>query len=685
MSAFVVVDHVDQVFRLANGQSYIALKNINLEIRKGEFVTLLGHSGCGKSTLLNIIAGLAKPAAGGVLLEGRQVTEPGPERMVVFQNYSLLPWLTVRQNIALAVNKVMHQLPASERSEIVERHIKMVKLRHAADKRPGQLSGGMKQRVSIARALAIKPKVLLLDEPFGALDALTRSGLQDQLIQIAQENELTCIMVTHDVDEALLLSDRIVMLTNGPESYVGQIIDVPFARPRERLQVVNHPNYYSLRSEISYFLNQQKKSKQRKVAQAAIARNGLEKINLEIGFVPLTDCAPLVVAQEMGLFRKHGLEEVTLSREPSWKAIAEGVSSKRLDAAQMVAAMPLALTLGLGGNAPVPMVTGLVLSRNGNSITLSKKLYETGVRSLASFKALLEADPTHRHTLAMVHPASMHNLILRYWLASGGIDPDQDVNLTVIPPPQMVATMKAGNIDGFSVGEPWNAHAVAEGVGFVVANDLDLWMGHPEKVLGVREAWADQYPETHLALMKALLEACEYCDDRRNRPEIAELLAKPEYVGAKLDYIRAGFLDPYNRGNGQPPETLLRFNQFHIDMTNCPNRAEGLWILTQMARWGITPFPKNWIDILDRVRRMDVYGAAARSLDMPDVAPNRGAFTLFDGTVFDPDDPIGYLNSLSIKRDVQIQEIDIDSLVHGTVNEAATRSSDDVAPTLVAT
>lgn len=662
MTAFVVIDHVDQVFPLPNGQTYIALKHINLEIQKGEFVSLLGHSGCGKSTLLNIIAGLAKPAAGGVLLEGRQVTKPGPDRMVVFQNYSLLPWLTVRQNIALAVDQVMKHLPASERRDIVEQHIDMVKLRHAADKPPGQLSGGMKQRVSIARALAIRPKLLLLDEPFGALDALTRSGLQDQLMQIAQEHDLTCIMVTHDVDEALLLSDRIVMLTNGPESYIGQIIDVPFARPRERMAVLNHPNYYGLRSEIVYFLNQQKKAKQRKVKQAAIARNGLEKINLDIGFVPLTDCAPLVVAKEMGFFQKHGLEEVTLSREPSWKAIAEGVSSKRLDAAQMVAGMPLALTLGMGGKTPIPVVTGLVLSRNGNAITMSKRLYESGVRTLADFKGAIVADPDRVHTMATVHPASMHNLILRYWLASADIDPDRDVNLTVIPPPQMVATLKAGNIDGFCVGEPWNTHAVKENIGFVVANDLDLWVGHPEKVLGVREDWANQYPQTHLALVKALMEACEYCDDRRNRPEIAELLAKPDYVGSELDYIRAGFLDPYDRGNGKLPEQLLRFNQFHIDMTNCPNRAEGLWILTQLARWGITPFPRNWIEILDRVRRMDVYGEAARQLDWPDFEPNREPFALFDGAVFDPDDPIGYLNSLRIKREIQIEEIDIDTI-----------------------
>lgn len=663
MSAFVEVDHIDQEFPLPNGGTYVALKNIHLTIEKGEFISLVGHSGCGKSTLLNLVAGLARPVRGGVLLEGQQITKPGPDRMVVFQNYSLLPWLSVRENIALAVDEVMANLPKGERRGIVEQHIDMVGLRHASDKRPGQLSGGMKQRVAIARALAIRPKVLLLDEPFGALDALTRGGLQEQLMKIAQENKLSCIMVTHDVDEALLLSDRIVLLTNGPESHIGQILDVPFPRPRNRMEVVNHPNYYGLRSEVIYFLNQQKRAKKQKAKQvAAITRNGLEKINLEIGFVPLTDCAPLAVAKEKGFFEKYGLEEVTLSREPSWKAIAEGVATRRLDAAQMVAGMPLGMTLGMNGKPPLPMVTALVMARNGNAITLSKRLYNAGVRTPADFKAFIAKTPDKVPILGMVHPSSMHNLMLRYWLASGGIDPDLDVSLTVIPPPQMVANLKAGNLDGYCAGEPWNSRAVYEDLGFVVATDLDIWSGHVEKVLGVREDWANQYPQTHLALVKALLEACEYCDDLRNREEILELLCQPKYVGSNPEYTRPGFIDPYNNGTGESPQMLQRYNQFYVDRTNCPYRVEGLWIMTQLARWGITPFPRNWIEILDRTRRVDVFGAAARDLEMLDIEPNRGPIHFADGTVFNPDDPISYLNSLKIKREIRIEEVLLDSL-----------------------
>ena len=663
MSLFVEVDHIDRIFPLPNGGTYVALKNIDLKIQQGEFISLIGHSGCGKSTLLNIIAGLDKPTHGGVILEGRQVTQPGPDRMVVFQNYSLLPWLTVRENIALGVDEVMENRPKGERKSIIEHHIDMVGLRPAANKRPSELSGGMKQRVAIARALALRPKLLLLDEPFGALDALTRGGLQEQLMKICEESKVTCVMVTHDVDEALLLSDRIIMLTNGPESHIGQIIDVDIPRPRQRMEVVNHPSYYSLRNEMIYFLNQQKKEKLRKSGKLKIiARNGLEKVNLEIGFIPLTDCAPLVVAKEKGFFEKYGLEEVTLNREPSWQAIAKGVASGRLDAAAMVAGMPLTLTMGAGSKSPVPIVSALTLSRNGNAITLDKHFYDEGVRTLADFKAAIQKTPDKVHTLGMVYPSSMHNLMLRYWLASGGIDPDQDVNLTVIPPPQMISNLKAGNIDGYCVGEPWNSRAVNEGHGFVIATDLDILPGHIEKVLGVREDWANQYPQTHLALVKALLEACEYCDDLRNREEILALLTKEAYVGSIDEDTRPGFIDPYDWGTSAQPKMLQRFNQFYVDKTNSPDRVEGLWVMTELARWGLVPFPKNWLSIIERVWRTDIFGEAARQLELLDIERDRASIQLFDGTVFDPNDPIGYLNSLEIKRQIRIEEFDIDAV-----------------------
>jgi nitrate/nitrite transport system ATP-binding protein len=265
-TGLITVDAVTQVFPLEDGGRYVALDRIDLDIAEGEFVSLIGHSGCGKSTLLNLLAGLSQASEGGILLNGRQITDPGPDRMVVFQNYSLLPWLTVRQNIALAVNTVYSQLSLSERRDTVERNIQLVNLSAATHKFPAELSGGMKQRVAIARALAIRPKLLLLDEPFGALDALTRGNLQQQLMQICQESGLTTVMVTHDVDEALLLSDRVVCLSNGPAARIGRIVDVPLPRPRDRLEVMNHPDYYHLRAELIHFLQEQRRLKQQVAA-----------------------------------------------------------------------------------------------------------------------------------------------------------------------------------------------------------------------------------------------------------------------------------------------------------------------------------------------------------------------------------------------------------------------------------
>jgi bicarbonate transport system ATP-binding protein len=583
--------------------------------------------------------------------------------MVVFQNYSLLPWLTVRQNIALAIDEVMAGLPKGERKAILEQHIDMVGLRPHAHKSITMLSGGQKQRVAIARALALKPKVLLLDEPFGALDALTRGNLQEQLMQICEENKVTAVMVTHDVDEAVLLSDRIVMLTNGPGSKIGQILEVDIPRPRKRMEVVEHPSYYSLRSEIIYFLNQQKRIKQLRARKTeAIARHGLEKVNLELGYVPLTACAPIAVAKEKGFFAKHGLDEVNLVRETSWRGIIDGMTGGFLDAAQMPSGMPLWLTLGAHDTKPLPVVTSLTMTRNGNAITLAKRFYDEGVRTLADFKKMLLDSPERQHRMGVVHPSSMHNLLLRYWLAAGGIDPDHDVILKPIPPAQMVVDLQAGTIDGFCVGEPWNLRAAIEGVGFTVATDLEIWQGHPGKVLGVREDWANAYPNTHIALVKALLEAGQYCADAANAAEIQEILARREYVSTNLEYIQLGDPNLATCDLAQPMREYAH-HQFFGEGVNRPSRTEQLWHMTQLARWGDTPFPRNWVEILERICRVGAFSTAARELGLSDLTYSRGAIQLFDGTVFNADDPIAYLNSLKIKRDFTMAEVILDERV----------------------
>jgi nitrate/nitrite transport system ATP-binding protein len=254
MSAYLSISNVGMTFKGANGP-FIALREIELEINSGEFVALIGHSGCGKSTLLNIVGGLTRATTGGVLLQGKEVSDPGPDRAVVFQNHSLLPWLTVYDNVRLAVDKVHSKAKSkAERDDWTRHNLALVGMDHALDKRPQEISGGMKQRVGIARALAMEPKVLLLDEPFGALDALTRATLQDTVMELHAKLKNTVIMITHDVDEAVLLSDRVVMMTNGPAATIGDILRVDLPRPRNRLTLATDPQYTYCRQQILEFL-----------------------------------------------------------------------------------------------------------------------------------------------------------------------------------------------------------------------------------------------------------------------------------------------------------------------------------------------------------------------------------------------------------------------------------------------
>jgi len=259
---YVLIENVQMSFDTRQG-TFVALQDINLSIQRGEFISLIGHSGCGKSTLLNLIAGLLLPTSGAMICAGREIAGPGPDRGVVFQNHSLLPWLTCFDNVQLAVERVFG---ASEnKAQLAQRTrgaLALVHLSHAEQKYPHEISGGMKQRVGIARALAMQPKVLLMDEPFGALDALTRAHLQDELMKIVAQTQSTVVMVTHDVDEAVLLSDRIVMMTNGPAATIGEILEVDLDKPRDRLALANNAHYHSLRSAVLEFLYQKQAKKE---------------------------------------------------------------------------------------------------------------------------------------------------------------------------------------------------------------------------------------------------------------------------------------------------------------------------------------------------------------------------------------------------------------------------------------
>jgi bicarbonate transport system ATP-binding protein len=249
----VVVDNVSKVYPTPKG-SYTVLQDVNLNVKEREFICVIGHSGCGKSTLLNMVSGFTTPTEGSVLVKGKPVTKPGPDRMVVFQSYALLPWLTVFENVYLAVDAVSPDKREAEKQAIVRDHLALVGLTEAENKKPTQISGGMKQRVSIARALAIRPEVLILDEPFGALDAITKEELQEELLKIWNDHRCTVLMITHDIDEALFLADRLVMMTNGPAATIGEIMDIPFPRPRDRERIMEDPQYYDLRNHALDFL-----------------------------------------------------------------------------------------------------------------------------------------------------------------------------------------------------------------------------------------------------------------------------------------------------------------------------------------------------------------------------------------------------------------------------------------------
>jgi nitrate/nitrite transport system ATP-binding protein len=252
--SFLTIENVVKAYPKPDGSQFVVLDGINMTIGKQEYVSVIGHSGCGKSTLIRIVAGLEQATSGLVTLEGKAIRKPGAERMMVFQGYALLPWLTVRENIRMAVDEVYKTASQADKISIVNEHIEMVKLTAAADKYPDELSGGMKQRVGVARALATRPKMLLLDEPFGALDALTRPKLQQDVLEIWGQHPQAVMMITHDVDEAIFMSDRVVMMTNGPCATIGQILDIPLPRPRDRHELRESKDYYEIRNQALDFL-----------------------------------------------------------------------------------------------------------------------------------------------------------------------------------------------------------------------------------------------------------------------------------------------------------------------------------------------------------------------------------------------------------------------------------------------
>jgi nitrate/nitrite transport system substrate-binding protein len=399
-----------------------------------------------------------------------------------------------------------------------------------------------------------------------------------------------------------------------------------------------------------------------------------EKTRLKIGIVPLIDAAPVIVAKERGFFAEQGLS-VEISREPSWSNIRDKVAVGVLDAAQMLATMPLAGTLGLGAIRR-PMVAAFALNLGGNAITLSVPLSErlaglvpddiaTPIALARALKATIDADRRARRTpmtFAVVYPTSTHAYELRYWMATAGIDPDRDLRLIVVPPPQMVAHLSAGNIDGYCVGEPWNSLAVSLGLGRIVATSADIWSGRLEKVLGTTRAWADAHPETHKALLKALIEAARWADAPENRAEVADIVAKPSYVNVPREVAHASLLGEFRFAPEAVPAARPDFVVFHRYAANFPWRSQAIWYLREMRRWSHRADGENDRRIAEGTYRPDIFRMAALELGLSvptvDYKSEGGHFTpwtleratgpipmspdaFIDGSRFDPNHPAG--------------------------------------------
>lgn len=354
----------------------------------------------------------------------------------------------------------------------------------------------------------------------------------------------------------------------------------------------------------------------------------IEKTILRIGFVPLTDCAPLVVAQEMGFFAQEGLT-VDLVREGSWAGIRDKVAYGVFDAAQMLAPMPVATTLGIGGLRKAT-VTAMSLDLNGNAITVSLDLYKQmcdvmpamvsdrklSAQALKTVIADREAKGLGKLTFGIVFPTSMHNYELRYWMASAGIDPDEEVQLIVVPPPQMVNFLKDQKLDGYCVGEPWNTVATLEEVGRTVITGYEIWNNSPEKVLGVNADWADRYPNTHHALICALLKACQWLEQQSDCMDVVDLLADEKYVGASKDVIGLSMCGKYQFEVGKEAELMPDFNVFGRYAATFPWRSHAIWFVRQMKRWGQVQAGVDERMIAEMTYRPEIYRAAASELGL---------------------------------------------------------------------
>ncbi len=375
----------------------------------------------------------------------------------------------------------------------------------------------------------------------------------------------------------------------------------------------------------------------------AYAENGPETPKVRIGIIALTDCSSIVMAHELGLFKKYGIES-TISKEPAWAVIRDRLTLGENQATHMLYGMPYASTMGLLGSPPKPMIIPFAMNHNGQGITLDIKYLKQGVKTPEQLKPLVEEAKRKGQpmTFAMTFPPGTHAMWIRYWLASGGINPDKDLTLITIPPPQMVANMKVGKMDGFCVGEPWNARAIADGIGFTAITTQQIWRDHPEKVLGFTEEFAEKNPKTVKAMLRAMLEAGQYIDKLENRPHVAEVVSRPQYINTQKEIILGRMLGQYDYGDGRPVDRDPYYMTFFDRHTNFPWKSHGIWWLTQFRRWGMVKEGVDYTGLVNRVHRPDIFRDVAKELGIETPTPDMQKETLFDGVEFDPAKPEEY-------------------------------------------
>jgi nitrate/nitrite transport system substrate-binding protein len=367
---------------------------------------------------------------------------------------------------------------------------------------------------------------------------------------------------------------------------------------------------------------------------------------VKIGFIPLTDCAPIVVAAEMGFDKKYGIK-ITPSKEASWAGVRDKLVNGELHAAHVLYGLMYGVQLGIGGKQKDVNVL-MTLNNNGQGITLASQLKEKGVTSGPTLKRLIDNE-NRDFTFAQTFPTGTHAMWLYYWLATYGINPMKDVKTIVVPPPQMVANMRIGNMDGYCVGEPWNARAIYDKVGFTVATTQDIWTDHPEKVLGCTAEFVEKHPNTALAMTKAILDACRYIDATANRAAVAKLISGKAYVNAPEEVIAGRFIGDYDNGIGKKWKDPNYMKFFNDGKVTFPYLSDGMWFLTQHKRWGLLKTDPDYLAVAKKVNRIDIYTEAAKALGVSVPSSPMRSSKLIDGVVWDGSNPAAYANGFKVK------------------------------------